>query len=239
MIPRLGVNIDHIATLREARQTSYPDPLEALPILKQCEAHQVTIHLREDRRHIQDHDVKRIVSLGLLPVNLEMALTPEMVAIAREVKPTICTIVPEKRKEVTTEGGLDCVKSFKNLQKLLPQLHEKKIRVSLFIDPEPNQIDQALALGVSEIELHTGAYCEVFGTSKEDREWLRLKKATEYASQQGIKVYAGHGLNIKNLPRVTQIKEIEEYNIGHSIIARAVFIGLEGAIQEVQAILMG
>jgi len=236
-MPRLGVNIDHIATLRQARRIDQPDPVDALPILVKCGVDQVTIHLREDRRHIQDHDLKRVLSARLLPVNMEMALTDAMVDIAIHERPHTCTLVPEKREEITTEGGLDCVKNFLSLQSKLPKLKEAGIRVSLFIDPDQAQIEAALKLQADGIELHTGTYCEYFGTSDQEKEFKRLEKATRYASQNGIQVFAGHGLNMQNLPPLVKIPQIEEYNIGHSIIGRAVFVGLEKAILEIKNLL--
>lgn len=236
-MPRLGVNIDHIATLREARKTSYPDPVESLPILGRCGVDQVTCHLREDRRHIQDNDLRRLVGKKILPVNLELAPTREIIDIAVSIKPGTCTFVPEKRNEITTEGGLDCKVNFKSLKREIPRLEKAGIRTSLFVDPDPRQIDLSAELGAFAVELHTGTYCESFGTSSEKDELCRLKEAARYAVKKGLKVFAGHGLNTNNLPLVVAIREIEEYNIGHSIIARAVFVGLEEAIREVQAIL--
>ncbi len=236
-MPRLGVNIDHIATLREARKTFYPDPVESLDILAQLNVDQVTCHLREDRRHIQDADLKAIIESQIIPVNMEMAATDEMVKIACALQPQTCTLVPEKREEITTEGGLDCLFQTKSLHEKIITLQKSGIRVSLFIDPEIQQIETALSLGVKDIELHTGTYCEKFGTKEESHEWHRLQKAAREASSRKINVFAGHGLNRENLPSVLKIKEIEEYNIGHSIIARAVFVGLKEAIHEIQHIL--
>lgn len=238
-MPRLGVNIDHIATLRQARGISEPDPLNSVPILLACGVEQLTCHLREDRRHIQDHDLARFVALKSIPINFEMAATSEMIRIARKSKPHTVTLVPEKRKEITTEGGLDLKRNFKSLSKAIPQLKEKGIRVSLFIDPDPKQVDLAIALKADAIELHTGTYCEVFGKKREAKEFDRLKNSTARASEGGLSVFAGHGLNTDNLLPLIAIPLIEEYNIGHSIIGRAVFIGLEAAIREIQAILKG
>ena len=264
VMPRLGVNIDHIATLREARKCGIPDPALSLVFLEKCGVDQVTLHLREDRRHIQDRDLEQVILGARIPVNLEMALIPEMVEIARKLKPATCTLVPEKRQEITTEGGLDCKTTFNSLKKELPRLKEKGMRVSLFIDPDKTQIDCAFDLRVDAVELHTGTYCEAFarvtpppvplpqgeggitpsplrgegwGEGDVAKEFQRLRDAASYAAQKGLKVFAGHGLNTQNLPPVVTIREIEEYNIGHSIIARAVFVGLEGAIKEIQKIL--
>ncbi len=234
---RLGVNIDHIATLREARKIDYPDPFLALDILHRLKVEQVTCHLREDRRHIKDHDLRRIIQVQLLPVNMEMAATEEMTEIALSLKPHTSTLVPEKREEITTEGGLDCIGQFNTLNKYIELLKKSGIRVSLFIDPDLDQIKGAIDLGVPAIELHTGIYCEVFGTDRQEAEFSRLQTAARYAYQKGLKVFAGHGLNRVNLPSVVQIGEIEEYNIGHSIIARSIFVGLAEAVKEIQKIL--
>jgi pyridoxine 5-phosphate synthase len=250
---RLGVNIDHIATLREARKVWYPDPYEALSVLQACEVDQVTIHLREDRRHIQDHDLERIISANVLSVNLEMAVTAEMVSIASKAKPKMVTFVPEKREEVTTEGGLDCLRNSAELKESLYRLKQQGIHCSLFIDPDNKQIEAAKELGADAIELHTGSYCNVVEdafqkTKKYDleafslqsnyqQEFTKLQDASKFAASIDLKVYAGHGLHRDNLVPVVSIQEIEEYNIGHAIIARAVFVGLKQAIQEIQTLL--
>lgn len=230
---RLGVNIDHIATIRNARGTLYPDPLDSVPILVNCGVDQITCHLREDRRHIRDDDLKRLIQSGSIPVNLEMAATEEMVVLALRERPHTCTLVPEKREELTTEGGLNLGANLSHLRSVVSRLHEGGIRVSLFIDPEAGVIDLACQLGVKALELHTGAYCEVFGGTREKSELKRLELAAEYAAGKGLAVFAGHGLNWINLRSVTRIIQIEEYNIGHSIIARALFLGLEGAVREI------
>lgn len=255
VMPRLGVNIDHIATLREARKCGIPDPVDSLVILEKCGVDQVTLHLREDRRHIQDRDLEEIIKRARIPVNLEMAITGEMVEIARRLRPATsgvatATIVPEKRREITTEGGLDCEGNIHLLEKEIPRLKEKGIRVSLFIDPDEKQIDLSAKLRADAVELHTGSYCEAYShnpsftspylkgrTGGVTAELERLRDAAAHAAQKGLKVFAGHGLNTQNLPSVVSIREIEEYNIGHSIIARAVFAGLEGAVREIQEIL--
>lgn len=236
-MPRLGVNIDHIATLRQTRGEFYPDPLDVLPILQKCKVDQITCHLREDRRHIQDHDLERLIAAKTLPINLEMALTQEMIFLATKLKPQTSTLVPEKRQELTTEGGLDLTHHFKNLGSGIKQLHDAGIKVSLFINVDNKDVDLACELGVDAVEFHTGVYCEYFGTDRQIDELDRLRKATLRARKGGLHVYAGHGLNWLNLKPVVQIKEIEEYNIGHSIIARAIFLGLEGAVKEIQKIL--
>ncbi|MCP5464435.1 MAG: pyridoxine 5'-phosphate synthase [Deltaproteobacteria bacterium] len=250
---RLGVNIDHIATLRQARRVRYPDPVESLAILKQCQVDQVTVHLREDRRHIQDHDVKRLLAAAVLPVNLELAVTSEMVAFCAQHKPKMATFVPEKREEITTEGGLDCTAVADRLKQAIKQLKDAGVHVSLFIEADPKQIALSQELGADAIELHTGSYCDLlekrFETlshydfdqaSLDDpiaKELMRLKQGAKQAKDLGLKVYGGHGLHCDNLPPVVQIEEIEEYNIGHAIIARSVFVGLETAVREIQAVL--
>lgn len=232
---RLGVNIDHIATLREARKGVEPDPFLSLPILASLNVDQVTLHLREDRRHIQEHDLARITQSKILPVNLEMAATPDMVLLALRYKPKTATLVPEKRLEITTEGGLDLTKKTNEIQKVISFLKAEDICVSLFIDPDKKQIKLAKDLGANAIEIHTGAYANAFGRENEKEEWARIDEAVKSAS--GLEVYAGHGLNVSNLPSLVSMKQIEEYNIGHSIMARALFVGLRQAIAEIQTVL--
>lgn len=251
---RLGVNIDHIATLRQARRVSYPEPVAALDILKACHVDQVTIHLREDRRHIQDADLYKILDAQILPVNLEMAVTDEMVAIARKSKPATVTFVPERREEITTEGGLDCIAISKRLVSAINRLQDDGIRVSLFIDHDAKQVEMAKSLNADGVEFHTGAFChtiehyfEATGSydyshdrtvqTRVDELFESLKFNSQLAAQSGLKVFAGHGLHCHNLKRVATIQEIEEYNIGHAIIARSIFVGLKQAIQEIHALL--
>lgn len=253
---RLGVNIDHVATLREARKVCYPDPFETLPILKKCHVDQVTLHLREDRRHIQDHDLVRFIAEKDLPVNLEMAVTDAMLKIALKFYPATCTFVPEKRQEVTTEGGLDTVKKARAVGRAIERLQAKGVHVSLFIDPDPRQILMANRLGADAVELHTGAYCSHLENYHARHGSYRIKagstaaKPVEIAYQALVNtahladdlhlgVYAGHGLHIHNLAPIVKIPQIEEYNIGHAIVARAVFVGLAAAIGEIQKILNG
>lgn len=237
-MPRLGVNIDHIATLRQVRGVSYPLPLAAVDILQRCNVHQVTMHLREDRRHIQDHDVVDIIKAQILPVNLEMAVTEEMVGIACSLKPQNVTFVPEKRQELTTEGGLDCVKYGKKLSEAFKEIKKHGVRVSLFIEAVEKQVRMAGELGADAIEIHTGRYCNLSEEQgKVDVELSKIREMSLLARSLKLKVYAGHGLHVGNLRAVVQIKEIEEYNIGHAIIAKAIFIGLEGAVREIQDIL--
>ncbi|MBX7147905.1 pyridoxine 5'-phosphate synthase [bacterium] len=236
-IPRLGVNIDHIATLREARKGFFPHPAQALTTLKKCKVSQVTIHLREDRRHILDSDLAEITRKKILPVNLEMAATPEMVRIALKHKPHTVTLVPEKRQEITTEGGLDLRKKTKVIASLIKKLNKAKIRTSLFIDPNAKQVLLAYKVRARAIEFHTGTYAHAFLKRKWKKKWDDLKQASLLAESLGLEVFAGHGLDTHNLGALTKITQIEEYNIGHSIVGRAVFVGLEKAINEIQKIL--
>ncbi|ACN98648.1 pyridoxine 5'-phosphate synthase [Sulfurihydrogenibium azorense] len=236
---RLGVNIDHIATLREARKTVEPDPVKGALIAIQAGADQITLHLREDRRHIQDEDLLRLkceLKDSTIPINLEMAPTQEMKQIALETLPNTCTLVPEKRQEITTEGGLDVVSLKDYLKDYIKELKQAGIHVSLFIDPDLDQIDAALEVGCDAIEIHTGEYANACGKSVE-KELERIKKAAKYAKEKGLKVYAGHGLNYDNVKEIAKIKEIEELNIGHSIIANAVFLGLYEAVRRMKEII--
>ena len=251
---RLGVNIDHIATLREARGARYPDPAMALPILKKCKVDQVTLHVREDRRHMQDADLAFWTQAQALPVNLELAATAKMLKLALRYRPYMCTFVPEKRAEVTTEGGLDCLKNRAAVKRAVSTTKDQGILTSLFIDPDQNQIQAALSCGADTVEFHTGAYAECYEKYFLKTNTYQLKKnipqakivlqkfqellrACAFAKKIGLHVSAGHGLHLANLPMLTSISEIEEYNIGHAIIARAVFIGLENAVREIQKVL--
>ena len=230
---RLGVNIDHIATLRQARGTRYPDPVSAAAVVTNAGGDQITIHLREDRRHIQDSDLRLLRKTVSVPLNLELAAIDGIVGIAAEVRPDTCTFVPEKRQELTTEGGLDVIKNFDLLRRYTARLKEKSITVSMFIDPDTKQIEASREIGAEVIELHTGKYCEPGANVKEELE--RLKKMAVYAKNVGLVVAAGHGLNYDNMtPIVKEVPEIVEYNVGHSIIARAVFVGLAQAVREMK-----
>lgn len=256
----LGVNIDHIAVLREARAITDPNPLDALGICKLAGADQITIHLREDRRHMQDEDTKNIINLSQLPVNLECSINDEMIEIACKNKPHRVTLVPENREEVTTEGGLDVKKNYKQLQKAIKKLHKNEIEVSLFIDPNEEIIELSQKLGVEWIELHTGAFANIYAmlfsglnkshhsikelelprkelSLKLEKSIKEIKNSSKLASKLGLKVAAGHGLNYQNVTSITNIKEIEELNIGQSIIARSVFTGLHSAIVELKNII--
>ena len=228
---KLGVNIDHVATLRQARRTSYPDVLEAARTCEKAGAHGITVHLREDRRHIQDKDVRSLRRTIGLPLNLEMAIHPDIVAVALEVRPQEVCIVPERREELTTEGGLDAAGQEEDLEPVVRTLSAAGIVVSLFIDAAPGQIDAASRAGASFIELHTGTFCELTGGEAE-RELERLIGGAERAHSLGLGVNAGHGLNLGNVQAMLRVPHLDTLNIGHSIVARAVFVGLERAVAE-------
>jgi pyridoxine 5-phosphate synthase len=229
----LGVNIDHVATLRQARRIHYPNPLEAALIAERAGADNITLHLREDRRHIQDADVEALRPLLATRMNLEIAVTEEMIAFARRIRPADCCLVPERRAEITTEGGLDIAGQVARLRDRCAALAEAGIRVGLFIDPEPAQIEAAVQVGAPVIELHTGRYCEAAG-SQATAELDRLREASRFAAGLGLEVHAGHGLNGDNVGPVAAIPEVVELNIGHSIVARAVFIGFAAAVAEMR-----
>jgi pyridoxine 5-phosphate synthase len=236
---KLGVNIDHIATIRQARGTPYPDILEAARLAKAGGADQITIHLREDRRHIQDADVYLLRREIDLPLNLEMAAVQEITDIARQVLPKTVTLVPEKRQEQTTESGLNISADYDKLKKHIRSLKEKDIQVSLFIDPLVEDIRASADLEVETIEFHTGAYALALDETKIGQEMERLKTAAVLAKKAGLRVVAGHGLHYQNTRRLIQeVPEIEEVNIGHAIVARAVFIGLERAVREMKYLLV-
>jgi pyridoxine 5-phosphate synthase len=232
----LGVNIDHVDTLRQARRGRYPDPVHAALAAEMAGADSITLHLREDRRHIQDHDVHTLRSLLKTHMNLEMAATDEMFEIARGVRPADCCLVPEKRAEITTEGGLDVASQIPRLQEATGSLRQHGVRVALFIDPDPRQIEAAAQIGAPVIELHTGAYAEAAG-ARQATELERLHSGARLAAGLGIEVHAGHGLNYHNVQPVAAIRDIVELNIGHSIIARALFAGLPAAVREMKALM--
>jgi pyridoxine 5-phosphate synthase len=233
----LGVNVDHVATLRQARRTTYPDPLYAALVAEQAGADSITIHLREDRRHIQDRDVRLCKQALQTRLNLEMAATEEMVRIALEVRPSDCCLVPERREEVTTEGGLDVVGHETALQPICRRLADGGIRVSLFIDPEPAQLDAARRLGVPVVELHTGAYAESQG-EKRAHEFKRIQSAARHGESIGLTVHAGHGLNYHNVQPVAALAPIVELNIGHAIVARAVIDGMQQAVADMKRLML-
>jgi pyridoxine 5-phosphate synthase len=235
----LGVNIDHVATLRNARGEAYPRPVEAARLAEAHGADGITIHLREDRRHIREADLTEIHAAIQTRLNLEMALTPEMLAIAVAARPGMVTLVPERREEVTTEGGLDVAKAQENITAGVAQLTAAGIAVSLFVDPDPAQIEASAQTGAPFIELHTGEYCRAFqqGPAAATAELKMLIGAANYAHELGLKVNAGHGLNLENIGPILQVPHLVELNIGHSIISRAVFVGLGQAVAEMKAAL--
>ncbi len=228
----LGVNIDHVATLRNARGESEPSVIDAAKICIEAGANGITAHLREDRRHIVDFDVFSLKNDLKCRLNLEMAATYEMKKIALDLLPDSCCIVPENRKEVTTEGGLNVFAQKKEIKEYIKPLLDAGIKVSLFIDPEKEQVSAAAETGAQYIELHTGAYSRAFGTKKETAEFLKLSQSASLAHLLGLNVNAGHGLNYRNVSRMHEIDKIEELNIGHSIISRAIFTGLDSAVKE-------
>ena len=228
----LGVNIDHVATVRQARGTAYPSVAEAARLAERAGADSITIHLREDRRHIQDADVRTLCEECSTRINLEMAVTEEMIAIARERKPADVCLVPEKREELTTEGGLDVVSNRKAVAGAVAQLQEAGIRVSLFIDPDREQVEAAHDCGAPVVELHTGTYADA-ATAGQEEELQRLDDACVYGHSLGLKINAGHGLHRANVQQVARLPFMEELNIGHSIIARSIFVGLEEAVREI------
>lgn len=237
MTIKLGVNIDHIATLRQARGTLYPDPIQAAIEAEQAGADGITLHLREDRRHIQERDVRMLADILQTKMNLEMAVTEEMLSIAEQIKPADCCLVPEKREELTTEGGLDVAGNLPAMQAACHRLAAAGITVSLFIDPDKAQIDAAIACGVKVIELHTGAYAEAESSAEIQQELATIIEAVSYAHQAGLQVNAGHGLNYHNTEQIARIPEIVELNIGHAIIARSVFTGLKQAVKDMKTLM--
>lgn len=233
----LGVNIDHVATLRQARGTPYPRPVEAAVMVEQAGADSITVHLREDRRHIQDHDLAEIQEVIRTHMNLEMAVTEEMLAIATGLKPSDVCLVPENRAELTTEGGLDVLGQKDKLRDACARLADGDIRVSLFIDPDPAQLDAAVEVGAPVVELHTGSYADVDG-EEQQKELQRVVTAAEHANNIGLVVNAGHGLHYGNVTAIAQIGQIVELNIGHAIVSRAVFDGLTTAVREMKKLML-
>jgi len=228
----LGVNIDHIATLREARKGTVPSVLEAAAICERAGAHQITIHLRQDRRHIHDHDVYALAESLTTRMNLEMAAVDEIIAIGHQVKPHTVCLVPENRQEITTEGGLDVRAQAAWLSEVVAGMHAHGIKVSMFIDPEPDQIEASAATGADYVELHTGAYANARGADLE-REIIRLQESAAAIAQTPLRFHAGHGLTARNLAPIVALPGLREVNIGHDIIARALFIGLDAAVKEI------
>lgn len=233
---KLGVNIDHIATLRQARLEKFPDPLEAAKIITAAGADGIVFHLREDRRHIQDHDVYAL-RREIPRLDFEMANSPEIIKIALEIKPELVTLVPEKREEITTEGGLDVISNFKQIKETVKLLQGNGIPVSLFIDPLNKQIEKSAETGAKFIEIHTGAYANARGEKKKPLELKKIAKAAKLAVRFKLRINAGHGLDYKNIASILKIPEIEELNIGFSIIARAMMVGLQTAVREMLEII--
>ncbi|MDE2460203.1 MAG: pyridoxine 5'-phosphate synthase [Gammaproteobacteria bacterium] len=234
---RLGINIDHVATLRQARGTRYPDPVEAARLAENAGADSITVHLREDRRHIQERDVRLLRQVLQTRMNLEMAATPEIVKFACTILPENCCLVPERRQELTTEGGLQVLAQSAALAPVCAQLAEAGIQVSLFVDPQADQIEAAARLRVPAVELHTGRYADAAEGAEQARELHRLRDAAQQAARLGMQVHAGHGLNYYNVLPVAAIPEIVELNIGHSIIARALMNGLPEAVHEMRRLI--
>ncbi len=235
-MPLLGVNIDHIATIRQARREFDPDPVKAAIICQKAGADSIVAHLREDRRHINDKDVVRLKDSLSIRFNLEMSIAPEIVGIACRLKPVQATLVPERRQELTTEGGLDVVGQFRRLKTACKRMQDKGIALSLFIAPDKAQIDKTLELGVGIIEFHTGCYATATTSAVMMRELKKLAAMSAYALKHGLEVNAGHGLNYTNALPVARIPDMHELNIGHSIVAQAVFVGLEQAVRQMRAI---
>ena len=233
----LGINIDHVATLRQARGTRYPEPIQAALAAEQAGADAITLHLREDRRHIQDRDVQMLSEILQTRMNLEMAATAEMAAIASRFRPQDCCLVPEKRAELTTEGGLDVAGNQDYMQDYCAELADADIRVSLFIDADPKQLEAAVAVGAPVVEIHTGHYADAHAGRARQTELERIVKAVEYGNQLGLQVNAGHGLDYRNVQAIVAIAGVRELNIGHAIICRALFCGLDRAVREMKALL--
>jgi pyridoxine 5-phosphate synthase len=233
---RLGVNVDHVATVRQARRADVPDPVEAALLAEKAGANGITVHLREDRRHIQERDVQLLRQHVKTKLNLEMAVTPAMIAYAESLHPDDACFVPEKREELTTEGGLDVVAHKTKVKDGVKRLQDHGIHVSLFVDPEANQIEGAKEAGAHAVEIHTGAYCNAFVAGR-DKERLSIAAAAGLARSLGLEVHGGHGLNYENVLPIASIPEIVELNIGHSIIARAVIVGIEAAVREMKELL--
>jgi len=228
----LSVNVDHVATVRQARQAAEPDPVTAAALAELAGCHGIIVHLREDRRHIQDRDVEILRKTVKTKLNLEMAAIPEIVRIALHIRPDMATLVPEKRRELTTEGGLNVAGQIKSLRATIASLQKKAIMVSLFVDPDPRQIAASQECGADFVEIHTGIYSNARTLREAAREFDRILSAVETAGQKGLGINAGHGLDYRNISRLVAIPEIDEFSIGHSIIARAVLVGMEQAVRE-------
>ncbi len=235
---KLGVNIDHIATLRQARGTRYPDPVQAAIDAEQAGADAITLHLREDRRHIQERDVRLLRDIVQTRMNLEMAVTDAMLALARDIRPADCCLVPERRQELTTEGGLDVAGQLRRITEACARLADAGIRVSLFVDPDPRQIDAAAQSGAPVIEIHTGHYAEANDPALWRAELARIEQAVEQGRGLHLQVNAGHGLNYHNVQSIAAIPGVSELNIGHAIVARALFTGLGNAVREMKRLMV-
>ncbi|RTZ89856.1 MAG: pyridoxine 5'-phosphate synthase [Deltaproteobacteria bacterium] len=234
---RLGVNIDHVATVRQARGVDYPDPVAAAAIVEMAGADGIVVHLREDRRHIHDRDLEILRKTVKSKLNLEMAANDEIIEIALKTGPDMVTIVPERRQELTTEGGLDVEANYEKLVSLTERMHAKGIFVSMFIDPEPKAIELSKKMGSDAIELHTGRYCDAPTPAEQQREYERIRTGVEEGLKHGLQVNAGHGLHYFNVKPIAAIPGVEELNIGHSIIARAIFVGLDRAVRDMKALM--
>ncbi len=235
---RLGVNIDHVATLRQARGTAYPDPIKAALLAEKAGADTITLHLREDRRHIQDRDVEVLRRKLHVPMNLEMAATTQMLQIAQRIRPQHACLVPERRLELTTEGGLDVLRHFKRIKRACMLLANSGVRVSLFINPDLQQLEAAKAAGAPDVEIHTGHYANASTATKQKKELGRIRSAVAYGNKLGLQVNAGHGLHYQNVQKIAVIPHIAELNIGHAIVAYALFVGWQRAVKEMKTIML-
>jgi pyridoxine 5-phosphate synthase len=236
-MPRLGVNIDHVATIRQARRTNEPDPVWAAALAELAGADGITIHLREDRRHIQDRDLRLLRETVQVKLNLEMAAADEITSIAVDVRPDQATLVPERREEITTEGGLDVAGNLDRVRECCERLKEAGVEVSLFIDPDPRQIEAARQLGVDAVELHTGRYADAGNPAEVEVEFEALATAGRFTLEQDLLLHMGHGLTYRNVARIAAIEGVSELNIGHSIVSRAVLVGFERAVREMKALI--
>ena len=235
-MPHLAINIDHVATIRQAREITQPDPVFAAGICELAGAEGIVVHLREDRRHIQDRDILLLRQTIKTKMNLEMAAVKEIINIALDIKPDMITLVPEKRKELTTEGGLDVIKNEKKLAKTIGRMKKAAIPVSIFIDPDAAQIEAAADIGATFVELHTGRYCDASTEQEREKEFRLIEQSAELAFESGLRVNAGHGLDYLTTARIAALPTIEELSIGHAVISRAIFVGLDQAVREMMAI---
>ena len=236
-MPHLAINVDHIATLRQARGINEPDPVLAAGICELAGAFGIVAHLREDRRHMQDRDIRLLRQTVKTKLNMEMGAAPEIIAIALEIHPDMVTLVPEKRRELTTEGGLDVAGQHKKISRVIKDMHRDNIPVSLFIDPDQNQVQAALEAGADFVEIHTGRYCDAENEDERNREFDLAAEAALFAYNQGLRVNAGHGLNYQTTARIAALDSIEELSIGHAVMARAIIVGLTEAVREMAAII--